>query len=229
MEDKMKTIYTLESFYDQGHLKKGKSEKVDRLIVGLKEYFHKETFKHDSFSRKWQDFLFVLIHEFPNISDYNLSVLETTLLSRGLTSERLLLCRYIVELTPQSNESWCFLGHAYRGARDLQRAVECYKKAYELATERIKQKNLGPNFPIHLDASDYLRYLAEAESELGYDADAFVHATRSFSILRVSDFSNDVHKNDAIYRTIYEICFNMKNMEVDDLSDNIYHLIKQKK
>ena len=70
----MKTIYTLESFYDQGHLKKGKSEKVDRLIVGLKEYFHKETFKHDSFSRKWQDFLFVLIHEFPNISDYNLRI-----------------------------------------------------------------------------------------------------------------------------------------------------------
>jgi len=201
----------VDQFYLHEHFEKGKSRKVDEAIAGLLQVFHP---KLDSgkFETMWQEFLGALLSEFPNISIYNLVSIHMPLIAHGLHRENLQLYRFIVELNPQSAESQCFLGHAYREVGDLESAAACYQRAYDLQMSLIAERHLSPTNPNCLDACGYLCFLADAENELRRRADALVHATRALSMLREVSVEHELRR---VYEVLHKIFL---GMELTDLA-----------
>ena len=211
-------MHTLDQLYREGAFKEGNSRKADEAIARLMDVLrHPKDGRHFSgfdFNAAWQELLKTLLSEFPNISLYNLVGLQLPLTVRGLHEENLVLYRFAVELNPQSCESQCFLGHAYRHVGDLESAAVCYKHAYELTMSYIAEHKVRLSNPIYLDACDYLCHLAEAESELRRRADALVHTTLALSILNKTKAE---FKKSRVYNVIYRICL---SMDLDDLAEH---------
>lgn len=201
----------LEKFYLHEHFERGKSRKVDEAIVRLLQSFQPK-FNGGEFEMMWQEFLKTLLFEFPNISIYNLVSIHMPLIAHGLYRENLQLYRFIVELNPQSSESQCFLGHAYREVGDLESAAACYQRAYDLQMSLISGRRLSPTNPNCLDACDYLCFLANVENELRRRADALVHATRALSMLRET---NAEHELQRVHEVLHKIFL---GMELTDLA-----------
>lgn len=208
----MESPYDLNELYKQGHFKEGHSRKADEAIAKLLQVFHQEHFSGGKFEAAWQELLRTLLCEFPDVSTYNLVGIHMALLSRGLRQENLVLYRFIAELSPQSAESQCFLGHAYRDVGDLESAAACYLRAYDLQMSFVTGGHLSPGNPNCLDACDYLCYLAHTENELRRRADAFIHVTRALSMLREVDAD---HQRNRVNEILHKIFL---GMELADLA-----------
>jgi len=178
--------HDVEPYYDGGLFKRGHSQEVDRAIVGVLQALGDpgQTFDEPEFRARWADFVRATVEDFQNISAYNLTNLEMRLNARELRRENLFVTRLVAELLPNSWESTCFLGHSYREVGLHALAIDCYTRAFELAVKEIESKERSATDPLWLDASDYLCYRAECESELGQNEDAIVSLIRALSIVK---------------------------------------------
>lgn len=80
----------------------------------------------------------------------------------------LLACRLLTELLPDSWESHCFLGHAYRHNGRYIEALRSYDKAIECAMPRLA------NFGMRGDVVSYRIYKAGTLVEMNQPGEAFV-------------------------------------------------------
>jgi tetratricopeptide (TPR) repeat protein len=176
----------VDDLYRRGVFKRGHSRKADEAIAKLLGVFvmPKQVLGVGEIRRVWQEFLWTIRGEFPDISSHNLVTLDVYLSSRKLLEERVVLCRLITELIPESDEAHCFLGHAYRNFGDLESAVTSYQYAYSITVNWMIARKAEPDHIGWADACGYLCDLADTKSEMNRYADAVVHLTKALSIVR---------------------------------------------
>ncbi|PIY97088.1 MAG: hypothetical protein COY66_01340 [Candidatus Kerfeldbacteria bacterium CG_4_10_14_0_8_um_filter_42_10] len=200
----------LNSLYDEGHFKRGYSQKADLAIAEIDNLLNPNSFSSSDFEKEWERFLEVIIGEFPDISPYNLSVLEIGLASKSLRRELLIICRFMTELLPESTECQFFLGHAYLHLDDFGSAASCYRRAYEMAMQQIKKRKLEKGSGMHIDAGGYLHYLTVAECNAGHYPEALVCAAKTLRMI------NDHHPTSVYLAEHYKMMhmmFLQMNME----------------
>ncbi len=181
-------------------------EGLDKAIEELSKILKNRNFTGDEFEAKWQDLLAEIVNGYPNISAGSLIDLEMPLGANRMYLETLMVSRLAAELLPNSSECQVFLGHAYNNIGDLVLAAQCYEKAYDLAMRKIQEKQLTKNDAIYLDASDYLRHLANTENSLLRHVDAFLHAVKALSMVREAKAK---FKYPPIYKVLHRICEGM--------------------
>jgi tetratricopeptide (TPR) repeat protein len=196
---------TLEDHYKSGMFKRLGSERANQSIVDVINAFGKahEPLDFDCFGAYWQTFIRVVSEEFPNLSAHNLTSLHTRLRAHELKKEFLFLRRLILELTPNSAEGHCHLGHAYRDSEEYQLAANHYQAAYDLTMANISLTTVSGKsdgqeekpFSGFLwgDVASYLYYLADVEAKMGRTENALVHLFRVAQI-----YKKDEHKRDAM-------------------------------
>ena len=201
----------MDEMYQPGNFEAGNSTTVDQALWALMKMFishatGESVFDRPAFQTAWQKLLETLVAAFPDISIYNLAMVGSSLTTHELYAENLIVSRFVVELNPASAESQCFLGHAYRKVGDLEAAIACYQCAYNLAMGKANEQALSPSHPIRLDACDYLIHLAETENDAGRPANALIHATRAFNILKNS---RSMFKYLTVYETLHRVCLRL--------------------
>jgi len=213
------SVHDLDQLYKESNFKKGGSKKVDEIIAKLLNIFYdRKSFSGIDCYAVWQDLLEALLSEFPNITCSNLIQLETPMKGRGWLQERLVIVRLIATLTPASDESQCFLGHAYRDIENLESAATCYQRAYDMFMRRISGHKYELSEVAWFDACSYLCYLADVENELRRQADAFVHITQAFAMLnKYGEGLKGLNSLKVLgYDTLYRIYIGMR---LDDLAE----------
>jgi tetratricopeptide (TPR) repeat protein len=173
--------YTLDKLYESGWFEKGHSKRADEAIAKVARVRIRERegdASEGTFHEAWQNCILVLQEDLPNVSPSNLTELHLMFVADGDYGQDLLLQRFMAEIEPNNIENQCFLGHAYKHTGDLASAVVHYRWAYGLAMKAIGEKKISPSNPFYLDAIDYLRFVAETESELGRYQEAFLLASR---------------------------------------------------
>jgi len=182
--DKHKYTECIEEAYKQGVLERKGSDGVNQAILELLETFGDPEcpLERKEFEKKWQEFVKATIEDFPNISVYNLTASEPGLSARRLNGEVLFVRRLVAEILPDSDESQCFLGHAYRNVGKFELAAKRYQRAFDLVEKRLEERQ-DYSSGGWLDAADYLCYLAETEIELTCYQDAVVNITKAWRIL----------------------------------------------
>lgn len=201
-------------------LKPGNSVVADEAIARVLDILRPkegDSFSEGEFAATWQELLKAVAAAFPNVSIPNLVALSLPLTARGLRQENLLINRLVVELNPRSREGWCFLGHSYREVGDLEAAAVCYQRAYDLAARVIAERELDPAHPERGDAADYLRHLAETESCLQRNAEAFLHAVQALNIVKSMSMAlkqGNPAQEGGIYEALYRVCIGMNQKEL---------------
>jgi len=221
--------YDLDQLYKDKHFKEGGSRKVDEATAKLLRIFYDDSKILSGINCyiAWQDFLKILLSEFPNVTCANLIQLEMPLKGRGWLQERLMIVRLIAELTQNSDESQFFLGHAYRDVEDLESAASCYQRAYDMFMRRITERKYELSEVAWFDACMYLCSIADAENELRRRADAFIHVTQAFAMLNKYSSGGYVELQIRTHETLHRICI---SMNIDDLAEHCStQLIKLKK
>lgn len=201
----MGELSILDELYREGEFKSGHSERADEAMANVMGTLEGDHFTFDGFWKAWQELLGILPEE--NVSPHNLAMLSTPLVSRGLVGEDLTVLIFLETIAPPSDEVQAMLGMAHQRVGDLELAALHFRKAYDVAIQRANEKEFEPSHPLRLDASDYLRYLAEVEVKRNHGPQALAAALQALQIVEKAGVK---FKDADVCDTLYRICLMMR-------------------
>lgn len=215
--------YSLENLYVRGEFKRGGSATVDEAIAAVVRVLRNigEQYTHSRFWSVWQKLLAVIAQEFAALltndraSLRNLAYLSLPLGAKRLSEEELTLLLIQETHVPSSCEVQVMLGSLYRRMDKLEEAATHFTRGYDLAMQQVHIQELGVSHPIRLDASDYLRYLAEVEVKRNRCPQALVVAMRALNIVQQAGPAFKFKERDA-FDLLYRICL---MMDLNDLAE----------
>lgn len=203
-------LSNLNELYNHREFKPSHSRKADEAmakVLGTLRPGDDENYTFDKFWQAWQELLAVLAEELSGVSPSNLCALSTPLMAKRLCEENLTILLLAETIAPQSDQLQAMLGLAYGNVGNLESAATHFQKAYDLAIQHANEREFELSNPLRLDASDYLRYLAEIEVKRNHGPQALLAAIRAHEIVRRADVG---FKDGDVCDTLYRVCLAMR-------------------
>lgn len=170
------------NFEKKTGLKDEGSDRVNKLILEVRDILRADVLDRDQFEERWQQLVRTVLEDFPDLSVYNLAQLDFLLESQELDDENLFLRRLLVEILPDA-ENQSFLGHSYRDRGEFELAAKWYQAAFDLIEAGIEERG-----DLHsaewLDAVDQLYFLADCQTNLNRNQEAVVTLVKVLGILK---------------------------------------------